>query len=261
LRATDLRQHSLRPYAEWFQGEAKAAAYERFYKANTYDAFIWELQRSRLEAVIAGLRRGDSKLKHLDFACGTGRIISAIHGLVDGSTGVDVSQNMLTMARLNCPSAVLKHGDIIKSPGLVDADYDVITAFRFFLNAEPQVRQAVMLNLASRLRTADSRLIFNVHEHARSYVGLKRLLFPHRYGSQRTMSRAEAVALVENAGLEVETWYGFGICPRRLYSTPLGFIMQEVDRWAAQHLAPRSISWDLLFVCRPVRHGIARDVR
>ena len=50
---------------------------------------------------------------------------------------IDVSPDMLALAGARCPRARLIRGDVTTTPGLAPGPFDLITAFRFFLNAEP----------------------------------------------------------------------------------------------------------------------------
>ena len=82
-------------------------------------------------------------LVHLDFACGTGRILEYFAGRVDSSTGVDVSDSMMEVAGRWPPKAELIEADLTQNDVLGDRRFNLITAFRFFPNAEPELRQAV----------------------------------------------------------------------------------------------------------------------
>ena len=51
---------------------------------------------------------------------------------------------MLALARERCPHAKVILGDVTTTPGLAPGPFDLITAFRFFLNAEPTLRNEVL---------------------------------------------------------------------------------------------------------------------
>jgi SAM-dependent methyltransferase len=190
-------------------------------------------------------------LVHLDFACGTGRVVSAVESMTAKSIGLDISPNMVSLARKKVRAADLRVGDILESPNIVGFHYDVITAFRFFLNAEPELRSKMMKCLSSRLRGPESRLIFNIHgnRHSMRHLGITYRAIRGEQNSEMTF--AEAKSLAEAAGLEIESWFGFGVCPRILHRTILKSFVRFVDRIAAKIRFLRGVSCDLLFVCKP----------
>ena len=56
---------------------------------------------------------------HLDFACGTGRIAATLQERVTKTTGVDISAEMLSVARNRLPGAELVCGDMVADPSIV----------------------------------------------------------------------------------------------------------------------------------------------
>jgi len=224
------------------------------YHPDSHDTFIWHLQRQRLLQIIRDVSKTTSCIKYFDFACGTGRIISTLEHFVSDAVGLDISSQALAIAESKVSRAVLKCGDIIEQPNIVDYDYDVITAFRFFLNvdAEPELQGRIMSSLASRLRKSSGRLIFNTHGNPYSTYGLGSLCGAARGHKYRaSLSYPEVRRLVDQAGLEIESWFGFGICPGRAVTRgnlrPVG---RRIDSWAARQPFLRWISRDLLFVSR-----------
>lgn len=240
-------------YSGSFQSEEAARTYETLvYAEDSYDSFIWSLQRPRLLAVARALRdRLGRPPSHLDFACGTGRVLAAVEEISERSTGLDVSREMLAVARQRCPRAELVVGDLRENPCLVAPRFDLITAFRFFLNAEPALRGEVMVALGARLRDDDSRLIFNIHGNRWSlrHLGiLRRRLRGERHSE---MALREVRALVEGAGLDIESWTGFGVLPRSAYGWVLAPLARRWDRQLAGRGWLRAVSSDLMFVCKP----------
>lgn len=224
---------------------------EVMYGQDGYDSFVWSVYKPYLVRIFRDLARKHRRLKYLDFACGTGRIISALEHLATESVGLDISPQMLDLARPKVSSSTLTCGDILEDPGVVDRDYNVITAFRFFLNTEPRMRALIMHALAAHLADGDSRLIFNVHGNRWSWMSMQ-VLYRRIRGWElaNTMSYAEVCRLVAGAGLEIEAWYGFGLWPHRLYRTGLAPFLKALDRRAARSRLLRWISHDMLFVCR-----------
>ena len=240
-------------YVELNRGDWIPVNYDQvIYDPAGYDAFIWNLQKPVVVGLICSMAAGGRPLKYLDFACGTGRIIAEIEQLVTEAVGLDTSEDMLSFARKKLRHAALKCGNLLEDPGVVSGEYDVITAFRFFLNTEAETRIAVMSSLARRVTHPEGRLIFNVHGNRWSSLLLMSIYQRMRgWGPATTMSYDQARRLVESADLEIDSWYGFGLWPRRLYRSRLAPLIRSVDRWALRQRALRWVSHDMLFVCRP----------
>lgn len=240
-------------YAEMHKADWIPANYDKnIYRPDGYDTFVWDLYRPYLVQIVENIARTHKHLKYLDFACGTGRIIAALEDHATESVGLDISPQMAEYAQQKVSHSTIRCGDILGQQNIVDTDYDLITAFRFFLNTEPEMRNMVMKALASRLADRNSRLIFNVHANSWSVDALQSLYQRLRgWGAAHTLSYPEVRRLVDEAGLEIETWYGFGLWPHRLYRGRFGAMTRQVDQWAARIQPLRWISHDMLFVCRP----------
>jgi SAM-dependent methyltransferase len=239
-------------YADMHQADWIPVNYdENIYNPARYDSWVWELYKPYLIQIVRKFASTRDHLKYLDFACGTGRITTELESLATDSLGIDISQPMLDYASHKLSHTTLRCGDILQQPDIADYDYDLITAFRFFLNTEPEMRALVMRSLASRLSTSGGKLIFNIHSHSGSVDGIKSLYRRLRgWPPVNAMSYAQVRRLVEDAGLEIEAWYGFALWPDRLYLTPVGKLCRQIDQWAARIRPLRWISKDMLFVCR-----------
>ena len=153
------------PYVAFHQQDWIPEFYDEVvYQPGGYDDHSWRmLQRPMLERVVAAMPQ--RQIRCLDFACGTGRILSAVEPLVAKIVGIDTSEQMLSKARARGTSARLFCTDILIDESAAREKYDLITAYRFFLNTEPELRARVMEKLASMLDGPDARLVFNVHGH------------------------------------------------------------------------------------------------
>lgn len=240
-------------YAELHKADWIPTNYdENIYNPAGYDSWVWQLYRPYLIGIVQDLASRRTRLKYLDFACGTGRIIASLEHLATESVGLDISPQMVEYARRKVSRSTLCCGNILEDRDLVGSDYDLITAFRFFLNTEPEMKRLVMNSLAARLADQDSRLIFNIHMNKWSEDRLKSVYQRLRgRGGVNTMSYPQVRRLVEDAGLEIERWYGFGLWPYWLYRSRVGFVFKWLDRHAARLRPLRWISHDMLFVCRP----------
>jgi SAM-dependent methyltransferase len=246
-------------YSDRFQVPAAVAAYEaEEYGAGSYATFIWNLQRPVLEKIVTDFRQAQAgPVRLLDFACGTGRVLASLESLVDAAEGVDISGNMVEIARQKCRAARLHTGDILAAPELLAGKFAVITCFRFLLNAEPELRRRVLKKLRDRLREPDGLLVVNVHGNARS---LRHPAIVWRRWRERTrptgamlneLSPEVTKRLLRESGFEIVRQYGFGMLPPTFYRTPLRRVAATLDACCAGDNGWRDRSIDLLFVCRP----------
>jgi SAM-dependent methyltransferase len=166
---------------------------------NPHRAMVWRLEQRTLDRIFRD-HLSPGKVSHLDFACGTGRVLGHFLGRVS-STGVDVAPSMMEVARGVAPSAELIEADLTQRDVLGDRRFDLITAFRFFPNAEPELREAVMKVLARHLAPRGV-LVFNNHKNRNSLPGrISRFL--GRAEPAPSMIHAEVRELVEKAGLRI----------------------------------------------------------
>lgn len=221
------------------------------YAAGSHDEFLWSLERPLLLRLASARRDACGRLRYLDFACGTGRILSTVEVLADEAYGVDISPHMVDQARPKVRAARLVVADVLEDPDAVDRDFDLVTAFRFFLNTEDGLRQPVMAWLASRLAGPDARLIFHVHGNASSTLLLTSLYMRLRgWGSARLLGIRRVRELTSEAGLVIEAAHGFGLFPRRLHRGLLRRPIQAIERMAAGSRWLRPLSHDVIYVCR-----------
>lgn len=180
---------------------AKGADYDADFVEIPRRRLMWKIEQ-RILAKILDHYLPAQDVDHLDFACGTGRILAHLESRVARSTGVDISPTMLEVARTQAPLAQILEGDITESSLLGDSTFDLITAFRFFPNAESELRRVAMHQLASHLRP-DGILIFNNHRASTfTRSRLARIISSGKRGNQG-MTPLEAHRLVLCAGLEV----------------------------------------------------------
>jgi SAM-dependent methyltransferase len=246
-------------YAERFQQPADVAHYDAAeYGAESYSSHIWHWQRPVVEQVVKNFRAEHAgPVRLLDFACGTGRVLSALEPLVDTADGVDISANMVAVARGKCAKARLLVGDVLAQPELLAREYDLISCFRFLLNVEPELRGRVLRKLREVLRPPDGLLLVNVHGNSRS---LRHPAIAWRHWRQHDgqtdamlneMSPAAAKRLLAESGFEIVRQFGFGMLPPTFYRTPLRRAAAALDGALAGEHFWSDFAIDLLFVCRP----------
>ena len=149
-------------------------------------------------------------------------------------------------------------GDILTQPELLRKNYDVITAFRFRLNVEPEIRRRVLRRLREVIREPHGRLVVNVHGNSRSLrhpaILWRRWRERRRQGNMmlNEMSPGETRLLLRECGFQVVRQFGAGMLPPTLYRTPLRHLAFAVDKALAGDGRGNDWSIDMLFVCRPV---------
>lgn len=228
------------------------------YGSGSYSTDIWQLQRPVLERILKNFRRERTEpVRLLDFACGTGRVLSSLEPFVDSADGIDISENMIAAAKTKCVKARLQVGDILSNPELLQKKYDVISCFRFLLNAEPEMRSRVLRQLRTVLSVPDGQLLVNVHGNSQSLRHPAIVWRRRRERAEKSdvmlneMSPGETKSLLQESGFQVMHQFGFGMLPPTLYRTPLRKAALFVDRLLAGDHWWNDWSIDMMFVCRP----------
>jgi predicted TPR repeat methyltransferase len=216
---------------------------------NPYRAMMWRLEQRVLTAILHE-HPASAQASLLDFACGTGRILRHVSGQVASATGVDVSPSMIEEARKAAPQAELIEADLTQQDSLGERRFDLITAFRFFPNAEPELRRAVFLVLARHL-APHGLLVFNNHKNRNSLARrISRLL--GREVARGTMSHAEVEELMALAGLRILKAIPLGTLPvsDQHLILPVGLV-ERVEGWlrGVPSLAP--LAQNVIYVCGP----------
>lgn len=235
------------PYTD--RHKARGPDYDETFspEINPYRAMVWRLEQRALNRILRD-HLGSGNLSQLDFACGTGRILGHFREHVVSATGVDVSSSMMEVARTVAPEAELIEADLTQQDVLGNRCFDLITAFRFFPNAEPELRQAVSQVLARHL-TPRGVLVFNNHKNRNSLRGrMSRLL--GRQVVRGTMTHGEVKALVAQAGLRI-----IDIIP--LASLPLSdkrrvlpmSLIEFLERRIGGVQALAGLAQDVIYVC------------
>ena len=140
--------------------------------------------------------------------------------------------------------------DITRSASpLAGRSFDLITAFRFFSNAEADLRSEALAALVGCLKPG-GRLVFNNHRCLCSLRHrLVRLLTLGRSG-RTGMSRLEVQQLVEAAGLQIERVEHAGVVPEYewLLLRPR-FVVEWIERLATR-LPLAAFAENHVYVCR-----------
>lgn len=240
-------------YSKRFQEQNVVENYESVeYSVDSYSSYIWQLQMPVIADIICRYKPQLEPTRLLDFACGTGRILSFLKNYVDQIEGVDISPLMAQVAQQKCPDIPISVGDILSNPTLATGDFHIISAFRFLLNTEPTVRVNILKELRKRLINKNGVLVANIHGNRASVRSLAiRYRKMAKGESHAEMSRDEVYQLMYTCGYEVLEEFGFGVVPPTLYRTPLKNLAQWFDRTSQKTQFATRFSIDLLYVCRP----------
>lgn len=233
------------------QSERVSEIYDEvLYRPGMYDDALWQEEKRVLQRELSRLERDVAKISYLDFACGTGRLLSFLEDHVNEATGVDIAEEMLRRARKIVHRARVIRADSTREDPLAGEVFDFITAFRFFLNAEPALREEAMAVLAGKLRDGRSELVFNIHGNLWSHRIITKVWLMTRAKRLSASTKREMEQLANRHGLYVARWYGIGILPKVLYRLFGSSCMRKIDGALSRLPGARSIAYDLIFVCK-----------
>lgn len=190
--------------------QTKGTDYHNRYNDLPGRRLAWRFEREFLLATIAESGRRGS---HLDFAGGTGRIAGALSNQVESQTILDISASMLSVAARHVPGARIVCGDFRSNPDLVPARaFDLVTAFRFFPNAEESLREAAMAYVARAL-VPGGIFVCNNHRQFWSIPYIAGRLILARAASEGMLNR-RMVDLAARHGLRLTRTQSIGVIPQ-----------------------------------------------
>lgn len=233
-------------YRESHLQAGKGKTYHERFEKSPYRKLMWEQEQKVLNSLVREfLPRGG--IRHLDFACGTGRVLTFLGGHVGESTGVDVSSSMLEVAREHSPHAEILEADITRNDVLGDREFDLITAFRFLPNAQPELRSQVMRVLRRHLAPGGC-LVFNNHKNTGSIRNRMARMIGRR--DYQGMSDAEARTLVAEAGLTIARVYHLGTFPASEKHPVLPIaLLRPLDVWLSNRTWLCPLGGNLIYAC------------
>ncbi len=240
-------------YASVFQNADAVEKYETVtYAPDSYGSAINERQRAYLRDLIKRSFPVRRPIQH-DFACGTGRAIRLLHGVVRGAHGYDTSAEMLakagavgTAARLH---RIAEDGPV-PAPALEDGPV-LVTSFRLLLNVDESVRDRLLEFAAAALPTPSSGLLV-VENHGNRH-SLRHLAARRRSGKRwfAELSDAEVRALFTRHGFEVVERRGFSMFPQSVYARRgVRTLARLVDRVAARLPFLSGVAVNVLYTAR-----------
>lgn len=203
-------------YRDQFDNADSASRYDAVeYGPRSWATLLWSVEQAALSEILAAPNFVPRRERYLDFACGSGRVTRFLSPQFMTTVGVDITDSMLDLARRQVPDATFVQADVGTEPERPGADFDLITAFRFLLNADPEDRVPALRWMRSRLRDGASRAIVNNHgnlwTHKAIPHAIRRFQSRGREPSGNVLSHREMIRLITEAGLAVESVHGMGL--------------------------------------------------
>ena len=210
-------------YTKAFQDTEAVEKYETVtYAPDSYASRINERQRAYLRGLVTREFGDRAPVQH-DFACGTGRAIRTLHGLVRAAHGYDTSAEMMAKAQEVGSQAAFHQ---IPADGPVPTPVDagtpaIVTMFRLLLNVDDAVRDRALAFAAKALPGPDAGiLVVENHGNASSLRHLR----ARRHSGERwfaELSHAQVSTLLARHGFEVLERRGFSMLTPSLHANPL----------------------------------------
>lgn len=226
-------------YRDYHVSDDAVGAYRDTYSTGYYAA-QWKLLEQPLLRRLFEEERAKGAASMLDIACGQGRITLVGAEYFPKVRGVDYSPQMLARAKQSQAENTSLKTDLQFDVGDVRAftaaePFDVVTAFRFFLNAEDELRLEG-LRCVRRNISPQGVFITNVHVAASSplawFYGVSNSA--RRLGGRSISAVRNAISLSQfkrmlgAEGFRIERVYRYSLLPR---------IGSMTDRFAERHIA------------------------
>lgn len=221
-------------YTQIFQDAAAVEKYEHVvYAPDSYSSAVNRRQRAFLRGLVRREFPYRRPVQH-DFACGTGRAIRLLSGLVRAAHGYDTSPAMLAKAAEIGSSAALHRIDAdgpmpspVPTPGPT-----VVTIFRLLLNVDDQVRDRAVSFAAQALPHSEAGLL--VVENHGNRQSIRHLRHRRKAGRNwfAELSHDEVAALLARHGFRVVQRRGCALlsqgCYERWWLRPLARLIDDV---------------------------------
>ncbi|HET7662504.1 MAG TPA: class I SAM-dependent methyltransferase [Rhodanobacteraceae bacterium] len=166
------RRTPLQQFAEYSASHMHAGvAYQARFRDRPGRASMWALEERLIREIFTRL----APRRALDFATGTGRIVSVLEKHLPDCEfhGIDIANDMLDVARTHCARTTLHEMDGRQALShFGKGTFDVVSAFRFFPNAEPPLREAAASQISGLTRPG-GYVVLNNH---RSFWSLPYML-------------------------------------------------------------------------------------
>jgi SAM-dependent methyltransferase len=219
-------------YTKVFQDAEAVEKYETVtYAPDSYATRINERQRAYLRDLVTREFGQHPPVQH-DFACGTGRAIRTLHGLVRDAHGYDTSAEMMAKAA-EVGSRANWHQVPMDGPVPIPVDAGlpaIVTMFRLLLNVDDAVRDRALAFAAAALPKRDSGLlVVENHGNASSLRHLR----ARRHSGERwfaELSHEQVTTLFARHGFEVVERRGFSMLTPSLHGSAIARVADAAVR-------------------------------
>lgn len=228
--------------------QGKGRSYHKTFSDDPYRRMVWQFEKGVLDQILEKFY-GDAAIQHLDFACGTGRILSYLADRTKKAVGVDISPEMLRLARKYQNNAEIIETDLTRNDVLGERKFNLVTAFRFFPNAEIDLRREAMRTLSRHL-SSDGYLVFNNHRNTESTRNRVARLVGRR--AYRGMNIAEINELLVESRLEIVEIYPLCVFPASEKHKLLPvLLLRPIEKLLGKLRFLQNFGENMIFVCRP----------
>jgi SAM-dependent methyltransferase len=243
-------------YTQVFQDAEAVEKYESVtYAPDSYATRINERQRAYLRTLVQQRFTARKPVQH-DFACGTGRAIRTLHGLVRVAHGYDTSAEMMAKAaEVGCQAEwhqVPADGPV---PNPVSAGLPaIVTMFRLLLNVNDGIRDRALAFAAKALPDRDAGLlVIENHGNASSLRHLR----ARRHSGQRwfaELSHAQVGTLLARHGFEIVERRGFSMLTQAWYDKPgLRPVARTADAAVTKLPGTDAFAVNVIYVARRIK--------
>ena len=232
---------------------------EGLYSKDTWSNRIWQIEKEIIKKIL----KGKEKSKILDFATGTGRVLKFLEeNNFNHLVGIDSSSEMLKQAKRKLKKKtklfcldISEKKDFNK---IKKERFDIIIAFRFFLNAEKDLREDILDKLKTILKK-DGFLIFNIHKNKKSFIFfIKKLLNGFSKEKINVVSFKEVKKWVSKKGLKIQNCYTYGFIPHKKKIPILPYkIWYKIEKKLISEKSTKGSH--LLVICKKIGRGNESD--
>lgn len=235
----------------------KGENYDISFELSDYRQFILDWEIKVLNKIVSEtLVNRDN---YLDFACGTGRITKILEPFFLSSYGIDVSKSMLKEAESKLNKTILIEQDITEDNPFEANQMDLISSFRFFLNAEEDLRTEVLKQLHNIL-SPTGYLVFNIHNN-KTFINrvidrlaiAKKKLNGERFIPQKSFSIKETERLLKENKFETVKLYHRVLIPIKSENTRFKISrFKNLEDFFSNKNGFKYLSRNIIYVCRKV---------
>jgi SAM-dependent methyltransferase len=240
-------------YKDSHTGQDYGKTYDA-YLENKFESFIYDLEQITLKKIFKKHYPKGIK-SSLDFACGTGRLTKVIEPYTKENHGLDISKDMIAVAKKKAKKTTFIVGDITTKKNLLKGkQYDLVTAFRFFLNAEHSLRVKALKGITPHI---GNKFICNIHMHRSSIIGfqfyLRKILFNEKK-IQKTITMSYMRKILKRNGLHIIETYPLAHIPSTLNHLPLPKkILKNIELFLTKTKILHFLAKDIIIVAEKRR--------